>query len=214
MLIRESVKEKQTKELERFVAAQKQQMTAQSASAAGGAVSVAGGGAVTGSTGFIAEQQVLAIRLQQLETMTDRVELGRVVVRLESLESLEGSEDDLGLEAHDIIKIPFIPQTVNVFGAVRNPTTVLYRTGLKAADYVGQAGGETQDANKGGLYIVRANGTTEIGYLAVKEIGLGDTIIVPQKIEISTPPVALWSAVASVFSSLMIAVTAITVLGR
>lgn len=213
VLIRESVKQKQTKELERFMAAQKQQLTAQSASAAGGAVSVAGGGAASG-TGSIAEQQVLAIRLQQLEAITERVELGRVVVKLESLESLEGSEEDLRLEAHDIIKIPAPPQTVNIIGSVRNPTTVAYRPGLKAADYIRMAGGESADASKGEMYIVRANGTTEVGYLAVKEMGLGDTIVVPQKIEITTPAVALWSTVASVFSSLMIAITAITVLGR
>jgi protein involved in polysaccharide export with SLBB domain len=213
VLIRESVKEKQTKELERFVAAQKQQLTAQSAGAAGGAVSVAGGGAATG-TGSIAEQQVLAIRLQHLESIAERVELGRVVVRLESLESLEGTEDDLRLEAHDIIKIPSPPQTVNIIGSVRNPTTVAYRPGLKVADYIRQAGGESADASKGEMYVVRANGTTEAGYLALKEIGLGDTIVVPQKIEITTPPVALWSTVASVFSSLLIAVTALTVIGR
>lgn len=213
VLIRESVKEKQTKELERFVAAQKQQLTAQSASAAGGAASVAGGGAASG-TGFIAEQQVLAIRLQHLESITDRVELGRVVVKLESLEGLEGTEDDLRLEAHDTIKIPSPPQTVNVLGAVRNPTTVLYRSGLKAADYIRQAGGETQDANKGEMYIVRANGTTEVGYLAVKEMRLGDTIVVPQKIEITTPSVALWSSVASVLGSIMLGIAAISVIGK
>ena len=213
VLIRESVKQKQSKELERFMAAQKQQLTAQSASAAGGAVSVAGGGAASG-TGSIAEQQVLAIRLQHLEAIVDRVELGRVVVKLESLEGLEGSEDDLRLEAHDIIKIPATPQTVNIIGSVRNPTTVAYKPGLKAADYIRLAGGESADASKGEMYIVRANGTTDVGYLAVKEMGLGDTIVVPQKIEITTPPIALWATVASVFSSLMIAITAITVLGR
>ena len=213
VLIRESVKQKQAKELERFMATQKQQLTAQSASAAGGAVSVAGGGAASG-TGQIAEQQVLAIRLQHLEAITARVDLGRVVVKLESLESLEGSDEDLRLEAHDVIKIPATPQTVTIIGSVRNPTTLAYRPGLKAADYIKLAGGESPDASKGEMYIVRANGTTEIGYLAVKEMELGDTIVVPQKIEITTPPVALWSTVASVFSSLMIAITAITVLGR
>ena len=213
MLIRESVKEKQTKELERFVATQKQQLTAQSAAAAGGAVSVAGGGAALGS-GSIAEQQVLAIRMQHLESIAERVELGRVVVTLESLESLEGSDDDLRLEAHDIIKIPSTPQTVTIIGSVRNPVTVSYKPGLKVADYIKQAGGVSSDANNGEMYIVRANGATEVGYWAMKEIGLGDTIVVPQKIEILTPPVALWSTVASVFSSLMIAITAITVLGR
>lgn len=137
-----------------------------------------------------------------------------MVVKLESLESLEGTEDDLRLEAYDTIKIPAPPQTVNIIGSVRNPTTVAYKPGLKAADYIRLAGGESADASKGEMYIVRANGTTEVGYLAVKEMGLGDTIVVPQKIEIATPAVALWSTVASVFSSLMIAITAITVLGR
>ena len=213
VLIRESIKEKQTKELARFVSTQRQQLTAQSASAGAGAVSVAGGGSVMG-TGAIAEQQVLALRLQQLESIVERIELGRVVVKIESLEGLEGTSDDLRLEAHDTITVPSPPQTITIIGSVKNPTTVVYRPGMQAADYIKQAGGESADANKGEIYVVRASGITEFGYLSLKEIGLGDTIVVPQKIEITTPAIALWGTLASVFSSFMIGITAITVLAR
>src|SRR5438128_7201466 len=94
-----------------------------------------------------AEQQTLTLRLQQLEAIASRVELGRVVVRFDSIEKLEGTEDDIRLEARDRIMIPQPPQTVSVIGSVKNPSTVVYRVGLRLDDDVKQAGGPTACAD-------------------------------------------------------------------
>mgnify|MGYP001575382432 CR=1 FL=1 len=160
------------------------------------------------------EQQVLQLRLQQLESVTARVDVGRVVVRLESIEKLEGTEDDVRLEAHDKVMIPTPPQTVSIIGSVKNPTTVLHRTGLLLEDYLKQAGNPTEDANMSELYVMKANGTTESSYVRIKEMQPGDTIVVPQKIETKTPAVALWATVASILGSVMLGVAAISVIGR
>lgn len=211
VLVRESVKVKQQAELDRFIAAERQRLTAQSAGIAAG---TAGLSVMAGASGAMAEQQVLALRLQQLEATASRIELGRVIVSLDSIERLEGTEDDIILESRDRITIPTPPQTVGIIGSVKNPTSVVYRPGLDLSDYLRQAGGVTEDANKREMYVVRANGTTDSSYLSAKEMRPGDTIVVPQKIEARPPQLALWQTVASIIGSLALTAAGIAVVGR
>ena len=212
VLVRESVRKRQQLELDRFLAAERQRLTAQSASIAAGTVGMSPvGGAAAGQA---AEQQVLSLRLQQLEAVTARVELGRVVINVRSIEELEGSEDDVPLEAKDRISIPQPPKTVSVIGSVKNPSTVVYRVGLNLDDYVHQAGGMTEDASKGEMYVVKANGSTEGTYIRVKDMKPGDTIVIPQKIEAKTPQLSLWQSVASIVGSVALAAAGIAVIGR
>lgn len=213
VLVRESVKIKQQSELERYIASERQRLTAQAAGVAAGTAGLSGPAALS-TGGAIAEQQVLILRLQQLEAITSRVELGRIVVKMDALEKLEGSEDDIILEARDMIRIPTPPQTVSIIGSVRNPSTVVHRPNLEFEDYLRQAGGMTEDANKKESYIMRANGTTAATYLSVKDVRPGDTIVIPQKIETRTPQLALWQTVASIIGSLALTAAGIAVVGR
>ncbi|MCK6493959.1 MAG: SLBB domain-containing protein [Nitrospira sp.] len=213
VLTRESVKLRQQAELERFVASERQRLTAQSAGVAAGATGVGPAAALAGPGG-LAEQQVLSLRLQQLEAAASRLELGRVVIRMESIEQLEGSEDDIILEARDRITMPTPSQTVSIIGSVKNPSTVVHRPNLSLDDYLRQAGGLTEDANRKEMYVMRANGTTDSVYLAVKDVRAGDTIVVPQKIEARTPQLALWQTVASIIGSVALTAAGIAVVGR
>lgn len=213
VLIRESVKRKQQAELDRFIATERERLAAQSAATAAGRTSIAGGAALT-SFGQITEQQILALRVQQLEAVASRLELGRVVVRLDSLEQLEGTEDDLPMEARDRIVIPQPPQTVSIIGSVKNPVNVVYRAGLGIEDYLRQAGGPAEQADRKEIYVVRANGTTDSAYLKIKEMQPGDTIVVPQKVEAKFPKLALWQSVAGIVGSAALAVAGIAVVGR
>jgi hypothetical protein len=198
--------------LERYISAERQRLTAQSAGVAAGAVGLTGASSL--SAGGMVEQQVLGLRLQQLEAITARLELGRVAVRMESLDQLEGTLDDIILESRDRITIPAPPQTVSIIGSVKMPSTVIYRPNLNLEDYVRQVGGMTEDANKKEMYVMRANGTTDAAYLAVKEMKPGDTIVVPQKIEAKPPQLALWQTVASIIGSLALTAAGIAVIGR
>ena len=213
VLVRESVKLKQQTELDRFIAAERQRLTAQSAGIAAGTAGLTAASAFA-TSGTIAEQQVLSLRLQQLEATASRIELGRVIVSLDSIERLEGTEDDIILESRDRITIPTPPQTVGIIGSVKNPSTVVYRPGLDLNDYLRQAGGVTEDANKREMYVMRANGTTDSSYLSAKEMRPGDTIVVPQKIEARPPQLALWQTVASIIGSLALTAAGIAVVGR
>jgi polysaccharide export outer membrane protein len=212
VLVRDSVRKRQQAELDRFIAAEKQRLTAQSASIAAGTVGMSPVGG--GGTAQMNEQQVLALRLQQLEAVAARVELGRVVVQIKSLEELEGTEDDITLESRDRITIPQPPKTVSVIGSVKNPSTVVYRVGLNLEDYIQQAGGMTEDASKSEMYVVKANGSTEGAYVRIKDMKPGDTIVIPQKIEAKTPQLSLWQSVASIIGSIALVAAGIAVIGR
>ena len=137
-----------------------------------------------------------------------------MVVRFESIEKLERTEDDIRLEARDRIMIPQPPQTVSVIGSVKNPSTVVYRVGLRLDDYVKQAGGPTEYADTKELYVMRADGTTESAYVKLKEMQPGDTIVVPQKVEAKTPQLAFWQSIASIVGSVALAAAGIAVVGR
>jgi protein involved in polysaccharide export with SLBB domain len=210
VLVRESVRKRQQAELDRFIASERQRLTAQSASYAAGAI----GTTSTSVAGQAAEQQVLALRLQQLEAVASRIELGRVVVQVQSIQELEGTEDDILMEARDRITIPQPPKTISIIGSVKNPSTVVYRVGLNLDDYVQQAGGMTEDANKHEMYVMRASGSTEGAYVRIKNMKPGDTIVIPQKIEAKTPPLALWQSVASILGSVALVAAGISVIGR
>jgi protein involved in polysaccharide export with SLBB domain len=103
---------------------------------------------------------------------------------------------------------------VSIIGSVKTPSTVVYRPDLDLDAYVRQAGGMTEDANKREMYVMRANGTTDSAYMAARELRPGDTIVVPQKIEVKTPPLALWQTVASIIGSVALTAAGIAVVGR
>ena len=101
-----------------------------------------------------------------------------------------------------------------MIGSVKNPSTVVYRVGLGLDDYVQQAGGMTEDANKHEMYVTRANGSTESAYVRIKDMKPGDTIVIPQKIEAKTPQLSLWQSVASIIGSMALVAAGIAVIGR
>ncbi|MDE3225691.1 MAG: SLBB domain-containing protein, partial [Nitrospirota bacterium] len=210
ILVRESVRQSQQAEVEKFVSLQKQRLVAEAAALAAGNVNPQG--AAAGGTS--PEQAALQMQMQALDQLITRIQPGRVVVKMESLAQLEGSREDIILEEGDSITVPPRPQTVTVVGAVRNPVSVVYQEGLEVHEYIAQAGGMTRYAEKSGEYILRANGSTDAAYAGLKDIGSGDTIVVPEDIEPKSRPAQFWTAVASVLGSLMLGVAAIAVIGR
>lgn len=140
LLTRESVRRSQQAEIEKFAALQKQKFTVEAASLSAGGMQGPQAGAMS------PEQATLQLQMQALDQLAARIQPGRVVVKMESLEQIEGSLDDIMLEEGDQITIPQQPQTVTILGAVRTPTSVVCREELGADDYIQQAGGVTSDA--------------------------------------------------------------------
>jgi len=155
------------------------------------------------------------LQMQALDQLVSHIQLGRVIVEAESLDQLEqDKENDLILEEGDQITVPLRPQTVSIIGAVRNPANVLYRVDLDVEDYVGRAGGLISDANEKEMYIVRANGSAEGGYARVRTVSVGDTIVVPERIEAKTRTLPLWQSIAAIIGSAALTAAAIAVIGN
>lgn len=211
VLMRDSVRRQQQAEVERFVAYQKQRLVVEAASYSAGVVPTPGQANQQQSL----ETVTLQLQMQALDQLVSHIQLGRVVVKAESIEQLAQDKDnDLILEEGDQITIPQRPQTVSVIGAVRNPANILHREDLEIHDYVRQAGGFIPDANEKEMYIVRANGAAEGGYARARTVSVGDTIVVPERIESKTRSLPLWQSIASIIGSAALTAAAIAVIGR
>lgn len=71
------------------------------------------------------------------------------------------SKFDLLLEDGDIIRVPKLLQTVKVTGEVLRPINVVYSKGRSIRQYIKNAGGFTDNANRKGTYIQYANGAID-----------------------------------------------------
>lgn len=91
---------------------------------------------------------------------------------------------DLTLENNDAIYVPPRPSTVGVFGAVYRPASFLLGDRpKKVRDYLAEAGGPIRAADKGQIFLVRANGSviSKQRDALSKTVLPGDVIFVPVK---------------------------------
>ena len=133
-------------------------------------------------------QKALIVKLRQI-TATGRIvlELPRATATIKNLPAL-------ALEDGDHLFIPPKPSTVSVFGAVYNQNDFIYRDGKDVGDYLGKAGGPTKDADKGSVYLVKADGSIvsrqQRGWLFNGFNGQvvvpGDAIVVPEELDKTT----------------------------
>jgi protein involved in polysaccharide export with SLBB domain len=141
--------------------------------------------------------------------------MGRLVIDLEEvLAGSIGARSDVLLRDGDQLVIPRLRQEVTVLGEVQNGTSHLYRAGLTRDDYVALSGGLSRKADKGRVYVVRANGSVVgassawFGRSGQASIQPGDTIVAPLDTE-RLPPLPLWQAVTSIIYNVAIAVAAV-----
>ena len=120
---------------------------------------------------------------------------GRVAIRLESLDKLKQSTANLELMGGDVLEIPQSTMAVTVLGEVASPTTSIWLPGKDVSDYLDMAGGPTNGAETGEMYVIMADGTVRGkmsdgafsmfrsgGFMSV-HLHAGDTVVVPQKLE-------------------------------
>jgi hypothetical protein len=97
---------------------------------------------------------------------------------------------------------------------VQTVTSHLYRSGLSRNDYISLSGGTTARADKGRIYVVRADGSViaNQGGRWFENSGVtiepGDTVVVPLNAE-HMPPLPLWQAVSQILYNVAIAVLAV-----
>ena len=126
--------------------------------------------------------------LNQLQTTAP---VGRLVIHIPAdPRKLANTPADITLGDGDMLFIPKKTNYVTVTGEVFNPTAVSYLPGRSARWYLSQSGGLTQIADKGAVFVVRADGSV---LSAKNNSGLwsgdpmnavlrpGDSIVVPER---------------------------------
>jgi len=111
---------------------------------------------------------------------------GVVGINLKEIMNHPDSKYDLSLEDGDILFVPRKLETVRVIGEVLFPTYVRYDRKMRFKDYVSNAGGFSDRAQKRSAFVVYANGTAKStsSFLGIKfypKIEPGARIIVPEK---------------------------------
>ena len=97
--------------------------------------------------------------ISRLITDLENIEpIGRVVTELD-IDTLEKyPERDILLEPGDKIFIPDRPSTITVSGQVLSPTSFTFNPIFKVKDYIDQAGGYSEDADRNRTLIIYPNG--------------------------------------------------------
>jgi protein involved in polysaccharide export with SLBB domain len=104
---------------------------------------------------------------------------------------------------------------VTVIGEVQNSTSHFFRAELGRDDYVGLSGGITRKADRGRIYVVRADGSVVasessrwFSRAAQVQMRPGDTVVVPLDTE-RLPALPLWQAVTQILYNLAVSVAAV-----
>ena len=180
----------------------------QSAALTGGVgLSRGGGGGDPGSALSLGQSLLAQIRSAE--------PTGRLVINLQTV--IDNPYDpavDIALRPGDQLAVPRRAQEVTVLGEVQFPTSHFYQAGLKRSTYVDSSGGYTVRADKGRVYVVRANGQV-IGvggsrWFSGKKTAIqpGDTIVVPLDTD-RVPSLIQWASITQVLFNLALAAAAV-----
>ncbi len=158
--------------------------------------------------------QAVAVGQTLLDSLREIEPVGRLVIDLDRvLQSEPGSHADIVLKDGDRLLVPERTQEVTVLGEVQSGTSHLWDPSLGRDDYIRLSGGTTKKADKGRIYIVRANGSVVSGSSnwfksGGTDVMPGDTIVVPLDAE-RMRPLPLWTAVTTIIYNLAVAVAAV-----
>jgi protein involved in polysaccharide export with SLBB domain len=134
--------------------------------------------------------------------------VGRLVIELAAI--VKGDkEKDVIMQDGDQLFVPGMTQEVTVLGEVFSPTSHIFDKDLDRDEYINMSGGLTHKADKGKIYVVRANGAVLAGSSGIFGMGNGgikpgDTIVVPLDAE-KIKPLKLWTNVTQILYQLGIA---------
>jgi protein involved in polysaccharide export with SLBB domain len=159
-----------------------------------------------------AQAHTVNSRRELLNVLASRVALGRVVIKLDDIEKLEGSPSDLLLEDGDSLHIPTPPSSVAIVGAVRNPTSVVYQEGADVEYYLNRAGGLTSEADRKNLYIQKADGSAITGFSKIRKVDAGDALIIPPKAETQYRPIPIARDMITLFSQTLLSIASLAAL--
>jgi len=116
---------------------------------------------------------------------------GRIVLNLHPDDASVDAIPDIPLEDGDQFYVPSRPIIVSVVGDVYNQGSFIQRPGKTVSRYLRDAGGPTRNADKGRIFVVRANGAVvskdaASGFWSGGFVSMvmmpGDTVVVPEQL--------------------------------
>jgi protein involved in polysaccharide export with SLBB domain len=145
--------------------------------------------------------------------LRESVATGRLVIRLDDI--VRGVRDaDVILKNGDQLIVPDQRQEVTVLGEVQYATSHVFDRTSTRDDYIAKSGGLTSRADRGRIYVVRANGEVVAnsgGRWFQNEAGggmrPGDSIVVPLDVD---QPLARWAAITQIVYQLAVAAAAVS----
>lgn len=182
---RESVKQQQEARLQDFVQRLEENLYRRTAQAAANSLS---------SDSFNASQEALAAKKALLQSLKETKASGRMIVSLQQIRENPHSGMDVQLEEGDVLVVPPVINSVSVLGQVYNPTAITYQNGRSVGDYLSRTGGPTENADRTGIYVVKADGSVLTNQnfrrgwgpwrrgIEVAHLEPGDTIMVPERL--------------------------------
>ena len=143
----------------------------------------------------VREGQRLAAR-EVLERLKQTEPDGRVILSVNH--DTPTLPPEMTLENNDHIYIPPRPTTVGVFGSVYRPGSFQIEPGLKVKNLVDMAGGPVRAADRGAIFVVRANGAVVPKSRGALDENVlpGDLVFVPIKSQYSS----IWSKIRDISS--------------
>ena len=208
---RESTRVFQQQRLDEYVQSLELQIQRGTLNAAASAVSPQDTAAVSAAS---VNQQGLLAKLHQLRAT------GRIVLEVKPTSAGVDSIPDIQLQDDDRFIVPSVPASVNVVGAVYDQNSFLYQGQRRVGDYLQLAGGPSRDADKGHIFIIRADGSVFSRERAnglwgnnfeATRINPGDSIFVPEKV-LGTSVLRGFINWSQVFSQVALGAAAIAVL--
>ena len=113
----------------------------------------------------------------------------------------------------DALRVVKNPNIINVLGEVLNPIAFEYSKKLNVRSAIENAGGYQDYADKGKVYVIKANGLVQKAKrnIFTKNITLepGDTVVVPRKIITNSPGIAALIPITSILSDLAFSAAAL-----
>ena len=137
--------------------------------------------------------------------------LGRVAIDL--MGQFSGSKDAVEVFPNDKLFVPRKPSTVQILGEVQMNSAHVFDSELSLSDYLELAGGTTDFADDGAVYVIRADGrivTPNSNWFSYADSNIqpGDTIVVPLDIDMRDN-LGLWQQVTQIIYNSAVAVAAI-----
>ena len=109
----------------------------------------------------------------------------KIGLDVEKLLADSNSLENIYLQEDDVINVPKIKREIKVSGEVLFPTEVVYVEGKSLSYYIDKSGGFTDDAQKGKVYVLQANGVAHktkhfLFFKSYPKVEEGSEILVPK----------------------------------